>query len=86
MFLIQQLLNPNGPSTGFIGMSGLCVFGRPYIAGVFGWCSVNFNEDLSSFFSNLLMSLIKFCVSFVYILVDLVIFDEVVHFLDVYRP
>lgn len=34
---------------GFIGMSGLCVFGSPYSVGVFGWCSMSFSQQVFSF-------------------------------------
>lgn len=55
--------------------------------GVSRWCSLSFSQELSSFFSIFLMSLIIFCLFrdflFVYFLVDGVVVDEVSNFLEV---
>lgn len=44
---------------GLIDMCGLCVFGSPYSVSVLEWCSINFNQESFSVFSNFLIWLMN---------------------------
>lgn len=48
-----------------IVMFGLCALGRPFNVGVSVCCSLSFSQEMSLYFSNLLISLIHLCLSFV---------------------